>query len=420
MPYRPDDSAFDTDDSFARLAPDTASPRDLFYALTAQGVPPQQAMTAAYARDSDVLHATLQAYGRPTVIPNAPLSSLTEIPVVDTRLPPADFSRGQVVQPTSARGASVFPDPPYFPPQTDDDAMRRRPGFIPRADGGDNLGPGYLNPRSEVERRSRWAARDSSRESLGLPPDSTDQFAGVNLGRGADGGYGLDPHYAAQTQRALDTEPYVPTQRERIVRGGKFYAGAAPFGFAGPGSLNFDPSLEANTETLAPFRRPFTERGPLDALAKAYVESPAYQASLQPEAADHGRSERQRRSALGSRSTSDEYFETALRIGREGREQMSRGWDQFRNSDDPWTRAEGVGNFGMGLWDAALSPVSAALRTEVTQPLEDVVGLPREILESGVRGASAARTIAAVPGVIASIPGLIAGVPRVIRGLLSR
>ncbi len=55
------------------------------------------------------------------------------------------------------------------------------------------------------ERRSRWAARDPSRESLGLPQDSTEQFAGVNLARNADGGYGLEPHYAAQTQRALET-----------------------------------------------------------------------------------------------------------------------------------------------------------------------------------------------------------------------
>lgn len=93
MPYRQDDTAFDSDD----MAPRTpATPQQMFYALTAQGVPRQQAMVAAYARDNDVVQATLQAYGRPTVIPNAPLSSLSEIPVVDTRLPPADVSRGRV------------------------------------------------------------------------------------------------------------------------------------------------------------------------------------------------------------------------------------------------------------------------------------------------------------------------------------
>ncbi|WP_315831087.1 hypothetical protein [Bradyrhizobium prioriisuperbiae] len=398
MPYRPDDSAFDTDDAFARLAPDTASPRDLFYALTAQGVPPQQAMTAAYARDSDVVHATLQACGRPTVIPNAPLSSLTEIPVVDTRLPPANFSRGQVVQPMSqamsARSASVFPDPPYFPPQTDDDAMRRRPGFIPRPDGGDNLGPGYLNPRSEVERRSRWAARDSSRESLGLPQDSTDQFAGVNLTRSADGGYGLDPHYAAQTQRALDTEPYVPTQRERIVRGGKFYAGAAPFGFAGPGSLNFDPSLEANTETLAPFRRPFTERGPLDIAIDTVVEGAkrAKEASLQPEPADHGYSERQRQSAVQRLLSPITYYpETYLRMNREAQEQFWRGVDQAKRMDEPWTFAKGVGNMVLGGANYVYSPRNAAVRTALSQPFEDLTGISRYYPEAMVQGGLLAR-----------------------------
>ncbi len=412
----PQDDSFDTDDALSRLMRNGASPRELFYGLTAQGVPPQQAMTAAYARDSDVVRAALQAYGRPTAIPNAPLSPLNEGPVVDTRLPPADLSRGRVVQPMSARGASVFPDPPQFPPLTSDDAMRRRPGFIPRPDRGENLAPGYLDPRSEAERRSRWAARDSSRESLGLPQDSTEQFAGVNLARNADGGYGLEPHYAAQTQRALETEPYVPSQRERIVRGGKFYAGAAPFGFAGPGSLNFDPSLEANTDTLAPFRRPFAERGPLDiaadAAAEAYkrlnqkfVESPAYQASLQPEAADHGYAERRKQSAVENAiNPIRSYPETYLRMNREAQDQFWRGAGQVTNWQDPWAVAKGATDIGLGASSYFMSPINAAVRSIISQPVEDVVGLPRQIPEGMAQGALSA----------------VGGVGRLIARLLSR
>ncbi len=257
MPNLQDDSV-DTDDALSRLMRDGASPRELFYGLTAQGVPPQQAMTAAYARDSDVVRAALQAYGRPTAIPNAPLSSLNESPVIDTRLPPADLSRGQVVQPVSVRSASVFPDPPPMaPPSGADDVLRRRPGFNPLPDGSTGLDPSYLAPRREAQRRSGWGSRVvlDTRESVGLPQDGGGNFAGVDLSKNGAGDYGLDPHYAAQLRAALDAPPYVPSEREQIVRGGKFSAGAAPFGFAGPGSLNFDPSLESNTETLAPFRR---------------------------------------------------------------------------------------------------------------------------------------------------------------------
>ncbi len=45
----PQDDSFDTDDALSRLMRNGASPRELFYGLTAQGAPPQQAMTAAYA-----------------------------------------------------------------------------------------------------------------------------------------------------------------------------------------------------------------------------------------------------------------------------------------------------------------------------------------------------------------------------------
>ncbi|MGO4714770.1 hypothetical protein [Bradyrhizobium sp. 2TAF24] len=221
----------------------------MFDILMANGVPREQAMAVAFAGGS------------------------------------RDGYDGASASSVAPRGASAFSDPPALQGSAATDpgsaGIRRRP------EGGYDLDPSYLNPRleerrvpgidpgqagirpppgesyylyPEPERRhaSGWGdwVRPTTRESLGLSPESSEQFAGVPLAGDADRGYRLDPDYMAQVRTALNTEPHIPSEREKIVRGGKFYAGAAPFGFAGPGSLNFDPSLESSTRTLAPFRRP--------------------------------------------------------------------------------------------------------------------------------------------------------------------
>jgi hypothetical protein len=257
MPYRQDDSALDTDDAFARLAPDTASPRDLFYALTAQGVPPQQAMVAAYSRDNDVVQAALQ--GRPA--PDASQPANTPVRVVSP--PPAYYwghdPRHLDPRPEAERGSGW--DAPVAPGGAD--VRSGRPGFIPRAAGGDRLDPSYLDPRPEARLESGWTPSIpyATREDLGLPQTGSEQFAGVGLSRDASGGRGLDPHYAAQTRTALETERYIPSVDE-IISGNRMLTDgrrAPPFGLAGPGSLNFDPSLESNNAAVEPFERSLDE-----------------------------------------------------------------------------------------------------------------------------------------------------------------
>lgn len=71
------------------------------------------------------------------------------------------------------------------------------------------------------------------------------QQGGVAINKEAEGSYQLDPRYAAQLRAAMIAPPAVQSPREQMVHGGKFFAGAAPFGFAGPGSLNFDPSTDS-------------------------------------------------------------------------------------------------------------------------------------------------------------------------------
>jgi hypothetical protein len=110
-----------------------------------------------------------------------------------------------------------------------------------------------------------------------------------------------------------------------------------------------------------------------------------------PEAADHGLSERQKLSSVGKAlSPITSYPETYQRMNKEAREQISSGVDQMLNPKesliDP--KAHGMSEVLTGAGKAALgtvgyvaSPINAAYRSVVGQPVEDVTGIPREHTE---------------------------------------
>ncbi len=98
------------------------------------------------------------------------------------------------------------------------------------------------------------------------------------------------------------------------------------------------------------------------------------------EAADHGLSERQKRSPLGKALTPiTDYWPTYQRMNQEAQDQVSRGTKQIGNG--PWETTKGVANVGLGGLSYLASPVNAAYRTVVGQPIEDTTGIPREYPE---------------------------------------
>lgn len=132
------------------------------------------------------------------------------------------------------------------------------------------------------------------------------------------------------------------------------------------------------------------------------------------EPADHGLSERQKLSPVGkATNTITSYPETYQRMNKEARDQVSRGVDQlttgFGNAkeasfDGLWDAAKGAGNVALGSVGFAASPINAAYRSIIGQPLEDVTGIPREYTEfaaqlatPGIGFPGAARTVQPTP-----------------------
>jgi hypothetical protein len=123
--------------------------------------------------------------------------------------------------------------------------------------------------------------------------------------------------------------------------------------------------------------------------------------AMAPEAADHGLSERQKLSPLQrALSPITSYPETFMRMNQEASDQVSHGFDQLNSPetytwDTPATGSEfdtvaprGLTNFEKGLGNMALgslgyvgSPISAAYRSLLGQPVEDLTGIPREWTE---------------------------------------
>jgi hypothetical protein len=132
--------------------------------------------------------------------------------------------------------------------------------------------------------------------------------------------------------------------------------------------------------------------GPQEATAKAPWEmdwGPA-EATRAAEPADHGLSERQKLSPVGKAlSPITSYPETYQRMNQDARDQISRGVDQISNPDSLTDlQAHGIsdvltgaGNVALGTLGYVASPINAAYRSIVGQPVEDVTGIPREYTE---------------------------------------
>lgn len=100
------------------------------------------------------------------------------------------------------------------------------------------------------------------------------------------------------------------------------------------------------------------------------------------ESPDHGLSERQKLTPLGKAiSPITSYPETYSRMNKEAREQVGQGISQIADHNSAWDVAKGVGNTALGSLGYVASPISAAYRSVVGQPIEDVTGIPREYTE---------------------------------------
>jgi hypothetical protein len=94
-------------------------------------------------------------------------------------------------------------------------------------------------------------------------------------------------------------------------------------------------------------------------------------------------------------------------MNREARDQFSRGAGQIANREsviDPQAHGisdvlTGAGNMALGAVGYVASPISAAYRSVVGQPIEDVTGIPREYTEFAAQ--------LATPGI--GLPGAVRG-----------
>lgn len=105
---------------------------------------------------------------------------------------------------------------------------------------------------------------------------------------------------------------------------------------------------------------------------------------------DHGLAERQKLSPLEkAASPITGYWDTYQKMNKEAQDQVSRGAGQIMNPGDLTTREgtglsdilTGAGNMAAGAVGYVASPVNAAYRSVVGQPVEDVTGIPREYTE---------------------------------------
>ena len=109
------------------------------------------------------------------------------------------------------------------------------------------------------------------------------------------------------------------------------------------------------------------------------------------EPADHGLSERKKLSPVEKAlSPITSYPETYQRMNQEARDMVSSGADQFARGvgNAKVASLDGLGDAAMGAGKVAIgglgyiaSPINAAYRSIVGQPVEDVTGIPREYTE---------------------------------------
>ena len=113
------------------------------------------------------------------------------------------------------------------------------------------------------------------------------------------------------------------------------------------------------------------------------------------EPADHGLSERQKLSPLEkAASPITGYWDTYQKMNQEAQRQVGQGAGQLSEAVSEakplyeeggvqalWKGIKGAGNVAMGALGYAGSPINAAYRSVVGQPIEDVTGIPREYTE---------------------------------------
>jgi hypothetical protein len=76
------------------------------------------------------------------------------------------------------------------------------------------------------------------------------------------------------------------------------------------------------------------------------------------------------------------YPETYAGMNREAREQVSHGVEQLSSPESSlWERTKGAANVALGGLGYAMSPINAAYRTVVGNPVEAVTGIPKEYSE---------------------------------------
>lgn len=150
------------------------------------------------------------------------------------------------------------------------------------------------------------------------------------------------------------------------------------------------------------------------------------------EPADHGLSQRQKLSPVGKAlSPITGYWDTYQRMRNEAYDQARTGLKQMANPDsliDP--KAHGIQDVATGAANTALggfnylvgSPINAAYRSVVGQPLEDTTGIPREYTEMAAQLATPGLGFTKMPikpGTVADAgavaratgnPGAVAGV----------
>lgn len=123
------------------------------------------------------------------------------------------------------------------------------------------------------------------------------------------------------------------------------------------------------------------------------------------EPADHGLSERRNRSFVGRTvSPITDYWSTYSHMNKEARDQMSRGTDQLLNPQGVLDPVYGAGNVGFGGLNFIASPINAAYRSLIGQPVEDTTGIPREYTEFAAQLATPGLGFGKLP----SKPGAIA------------
>lgn len=134
---------------------------------------------------------------------------------------------------------------------------------------------------------------------------------------------------------------------------------------------------------------PDQQNATVDEIAKSLMDTtnkadkPEQQQKADAEPADHGLSERQKLSPFQKAALPvTSYPETYQRMNKEAQDQVSRGVDQvMAPGNGALETAKGVGNVALGGLGFVASPVNAAYRTVIGQPVEDVTGVPREYTE---------------------------------------